>query len=83
VEGRLSGNDTWETLVDASGNQKDLLIDYRTFEMKRIQYARIRILGGPAGMAVGLTDFTLFGTGTPIPEDAPYWKYPDTPGELA
>ena len=83
VEGRLTGNDAWETLVDASGNQTDLLIDYRTFEKKRIQYARIRILGGPAGMAVGLTDFTLFGTGTPIPEDAPSWKYPDTPGELA
>ena len=63
-------------MVDASGNQTDLLIDYRTFETVRIQYARIRILGGPDGMAAGLTDFTLFGLGTPIPDNAPYWKYP-------
>jgi hypothetical protein len=77
VEGRLTEDAPWQCLVDASQNQTDLLIDYRRFETVRIRYARIRILGGPAEMAAGLTDFTLFGTGTPIPEDAPYWKYPE------
>ena len=64
-----------ELLVDVSGNRTDLLIDYRTFETKRIQFARLRVLGGPRGMAVGLSDLTLFGKGTPIPPDAPYGKW--------
>ena len=53
----------------------DLLIDYRTFKPKRIRFARLRVLGGPLGMAVGLNDFTLFGKGTPIPPSAPYGKW--------
>ena len=75
LEGKAKKDDSWETLVDASANQTDLLIDYRTFGTKRIRFARLRVLGGPAGMAVGLTDLTLFGKGTPIPPEAPYGKW--------
>ena len=67
LEGRAKESDPWEILIDASDNQTDLLIDYRTFETKRIKFARLRVLGGPAGMSVGLTDLTLFGRGTLIP----------------
>lgn len=53
----------------------DLLIDHRTFETKGIRFARLRFLGGPRGIAVGLSDLTLFGKGTPIPPGAPYGKW--------
>ena len=49
-------------------------IIYRTYETKRIRFARLRVLGGSRGMAVGLIDLTLFGKGTPIPPEAPYGK---------
>lgn len=67
LEGRTAKSDPWEILIDASENQTDLLIDYRTFEPKRIKFARLRVLSGPEGIGVGLTDLTLFGCGIPIP----------------
>ncbi len=48
IEGNASamGGD-WFTLVDASDNQTDLAVDYRTFEAKRAVRLRMRLLDWP------------------------------------
>ena len=51
----------WVTVVDASENDVDLTVDYRTFEPTPCTMVRIRILGAPEGVTPGLLNFTLFG----------------------
>lgn len=51
----------WEKIVDASGNQVDLTVDYRTFAEVRADKVRIRILGAPKGLTPGVINFTVFG----------------------
>ena len=51
----------WRTVVDASDNSTDWLIDYRVFDMQRARLARLEILGAPPHIRPGVVDFTLFG----------------------
>lgn len=51
----------WITLVDASQNETDLAVDYRTFDTVRAKAVRIRILDAPEGITPGLLNFTVFG----------------------
>ncbi|MBQ4090200.1 MAG: family 43 glycosylhydrolase [Clostridia bacterium] len=60
IEG-ASANGDWFTLVDASENDVDLSVDYRTFDEVRINKMRIRILSWPEGVTPGIMNFTAFG----------------------
>ncbi len=51
----------WETLVDASENDKDLCIDYRQFDAVSAYGIRLRIVGAPEGITPGLVSLTAFG----------------------
>jgi len=53
--------DSWEILVDASDNTRDLCIDYRQFPPCRAYAVRLRILGAPANITPGVVSFTVFG----------------------
>ena len=65
----LSENDKdWVTVVDASQNETDLAVDYRTFEPTYCAFARIRILGAPEGVTPGLMNFTIFGEAADKPD---------------
>ena len=61
VEHRASPSEGWRTLVDASDNQKDLCVDYRTFPTVRATELRLRILSSPSGIEPGVCQFTAFG----------------------
>ncbi len=61
VEVKPSVKDAWQTVVDASQNEVDLTVDYRTFEPTVAAMVRIRILGAPQGVTPGLLNFTVFG----------------------
>ena len=54
-------SEEWITLVDASQNETDLAVDYRTFDTVRAKAVRIRILDAPEGITPGLLNFTVFG----------------------
>lgn len=54
-------HEDWKMLVDASENETDLTVDYRTFDSVRAQAVRIRIVGAPEGITPGLMNFTVFG----------------------
>ncbi len=51
----------WVTIVDASQNQRDLLIDYRQCKPTVGKRARLVILESPKGITPAVTEFTLFG----------------------
>ena len=51
----------WKVLVNASGNQKDLCIDYRQFEPVEAYSVRLRITGSPENIEPGVVSFTVFG----------------------
>ena len=53
--------ENWKMLVDASENERDLNIDYRTFPTVAATHLRLRILGAPKGIEPALVDFTAFG----------------------
>jgi hypothetical protein len=50
----------WRVICDAAANTTDLLIDYRSFAPATGQRFRLCILGGPAGITPGVSDFSLF-----------------------
>ncbi len=52
---------TWFTLCDCSRNDRDLNIDYRSFEEKECCFVRLRIVGKPRDMKIGVIDFSVFG----------------------
>ena len=54
-------SDAWFTLVDASDNDTDLSVDYRTFPETLVGKVRIRILGAPEGLTPSIMNFTCFG----------------------
>ncbi len=58
--GETLGSD-WQTLVDASENDVDLVVDYRTFEETLAAKVRIRILGASEGVTPAILNFTVFG----------------------
>ena len=47
--------DDWFTLVNASENETDLAVDYRTFETKRAVRLRMRLLDWPKGIRPALS----------------------------
>ena len=53
----------WETLVDASGDARDLFVDYRETPPVKAVAARLVVLGAPAGIRLGVADWSLFGNG--------------------
>ncbi len=59
--GSPTGED-WKILVDASQNDRDLNIDYRSFDPVIAYKVRLRILGAPKGIQPGLISLTAFGT---------------------
>ena len=52
---------SWKILVDASENDRDLCVDYRTFPPVVATDLRLRILGSPKDIQPGLVSFTAFG----------------------
>ncbi|NJK91927.1 MAG: hypothetical protein HC904_08920 [Blastochloris sp.] len=61
VEARLGDEDSWQVVVDARDNEVDLLIDQRSFPEVRANRIRLRVIGHPPGIGVGVIDFTVFG----------------------
>jgi len=61
VEYSEPGSDEWKIIVDASENERDLSVDYRSFEMVTAGKVRLRILGAPKGIEPGVANFTVFG----------------------
>lgn len=51
----------WVTLVDKSGNEEELNIDYTPFDAVSIERVRLKVLSWPQGLRVGVIDFTAFG----------------------
>ena len=51
----------WHTLVDATQNETDLNIDYRTFPAQTGKVVRLVITGWPEGMTPGVVSFVVFG----------------------
>lgn len=51
----------WTTILDASQNDRDMLIDYREPTPRSAIRARLVILGAPPGIQPGVTEFTVFG----------------------
>ena len=51
----------WKTVVDASQNRRDLLVDYRETEPVKASAARLVVLGAPKGIVPGVVDFSPFG----------------------
>jgi xylan 1,4-beta-xylosidase len=58
---------TWETIIDRSTNEQDLLIDYRECKPIQATRARLIILKSPDGISPAVTEFTLFGQVLPAP----------------
>ncbi|MDI1248295.1 MAG: family 43 glycosylhydrolase [Lacunisphaera sp.] len=61
VLAQASRNAEWRTVVDCSENTTDLLIDYRTFETAQARRMKLEIVGAPAGVGIGVLEFTVFG----------------------
>ena len=53
----------WETLIDASRDVRDLFVDYRETPPVKAVAARLVVLGAPAGIRLGVADWSLFGNG--------------------
>ncbi len=51
----------WETAFDASQNDRDFLIDYRTFPAVKARRVKLEILEAPKGLRPGVLEFTVFG----------------------
>lgn len=74
VELKAQAEDAWETVLDRTENEEDLLIDYRTFPARQATFARLVITGYPRGLRPGVVDFQLFGTGRyPAPGKYGVW----------
>ena len=58
----LLQGEEWVTILDCANNDKELLIDYRTFPSNTGTEARLTILGAPEGIHPGVISFTVFGT---------------------
>ena len=52
---------TWETLVDATGNDRDLLIDYRETPEVYAKAIRLTVTGAPERITPAVAEFTPFG----------------------
>jgi hypothetical protein len=54
-------SDSWEVALDCSTNRTDFLIDYRTFAPVTARRLKLEILEAPAGLQLGVQEFTAFG----------------------
>lgn len=63
IEGRAESDAPWRVLLDCTGNETDLLIDYRTFQPADVRFARLVVTGAPRGLSIGVAELTLFGRG--------------------
>ena len=55
----------WQTALNRTASDEDLLIDYREIEPTIGTRARLVITGWPKGMRPGVTEFTVFGNTEP------------------
>ena len=53
--------DDWSLLSDCSSNNKDMIIDYRTFEPVEARRLKLEILGTNCSQTVGVLELTAFG----------------------
>jgi len=61
IEGQRVKGSPWFPLLDASGNETDLSVDYRTFPEEMVSGVRVRITGAPEGLTPGILNLTVFG----------------------
>lgn len=54
-------NSKWTLLLDCSDNDKDLLIDYRTFNTVNARLIKLELIGANPGVETGVLEFTVFG----------------------
>lgn len=60
VEGFSNGK--WVCLIQAENNEEEKNIDYREFENPCVcEKVRVRIVGKPKGLQIGIIDFSVFG----------------------
>jgi len=55
----------WQTVLDRTSSQDDLLIDYREMAPTVASRARLVISGWPKGITPGVAEFTVFGNAEP------------------
>ncbi len=53
--------DKWTTVIDRTGSDEDLLVDYRECKPTTGTRARLVITGWPQGITPGVAEFTVFG----------------------
>ncbi len=51
----------WQTVLDRTASDEDLLIDYREIKPTVGRRARLVVTGWPKGITPGVAEFTLFG----------------------
>ena len=62
LEGRPDNDrDEWVMLLDAGGNDTDLLIDYRELPPVSCESVRLIVYGHPDRVFPAVIDFTVFG----------------------
>ena len=61
VEYTEPDSNEWKMLIDASKNEKDYCVDYRTFETVTARHIRLTVLGAPEGITPGVISLTAFG----------------------
>ena len=61
VEYTEPDSEEWKMLIDASENERDYCVDYRTFETVTAQKVRLTVLGAPEGITPAVISFTVFG----------------------
>lgn len=61
VEYTEPDSEEWKMLIDASKNEKDYCVDYRTFETVTARRVRLTVLGAPKDITPGVISFTVFG----------------------
>ena len=63
IEGRETvGEGDWKMVLDLKNNDKDLIVDYRTFKPVLLREVRLRITKSPKGVIPGIISFSIFGT---------------------
>ena len=65
VELETSAN-VWQTVLDRTASDEDLLIDYREITPTVGRRARLVITGWPKGITPGVAEFTVFGQTEPV-----------------
>ncbi len=55
----------WQTVLDRTASDEDLLVDYREIEPTVGSRARLVVTGWPKGITPGLAEFTVFGNTEP------------------